>query len=569
MDRERRIEKWEREAALDKPLQEALFALQDLDRSVSTHAKPEQGNQQTRNKQVQENANSIQENKRREQRSQQFLDWFESLETEIAKDHDQEVQCHHQNLISKKRNFADFIAILQEIKLKQEKIRDEFVSCKSNRSSFEDRFYYQKLKLKEKETQLTELKEGLTVYNNLEKIMKLFNSPGDKVCENKLFVYYMDLLDAGIDYITSHRYARDAELYLMRYQSCRSRGYTLIKMYFNLKLRDIGEYLNTKPEGKPSHEEHGYAQDYLQGKYLQASNTIRPLIEELEKRLENNLEETSNVLSAIYSVYFNTRKQMVKDYTHFEMDRLRKEQTNVIDTLQSWCSFVLDACNEEYMVYSWFFKPIELSKPSLITHLEFLASCLYDHSRPIIISEHEVKTLSEFCSVLQSFGWMSNVDTQSNYPPENELSAPENLFEFNPTYSIFYSVIDRLLKDALNRLVFRAQSSISAHIRNYSLTASELEDIREDFASTPVSSSPPSYVYPPVSTCKSLLATLSACLTEDLYNDLANECVIACKHNITEKASKIISEKLDSESRNNVAFNFVRYNVDILNALGC
>ncbi|PVU97174.1 hypothetical protein BB561_000726 [Smittium simulii] len=641
----------------------------------------------------------------------QFLEWFEKLEYDISSEQDAEINELKTELSEKSQlckdildNADDILNILTSALEAHKKIADQEALFKDSIKPF--------FVLKEsKDTIQQELIQGLKVFNSLEEISKLFNSPGNNVCTEPRFLPFLEKTDLCIAFLQNNRYIRDAELYLLRFRQCQTRALTLIKMHFFQKVKELA--LIEKP----------YSINYLSNlnKFRYTAPEIKPLITAIELRVEH-VAEANYLLFSMYKHYFSSRKQILINYIADELEIIKNNITNSTNTselpsnqifntlleknmnfhdeesnkndkssdiqvaahticpeqekslndnhlkqanmLHSWCTFIFNICSNEYHLLDQFFNANmdfktfsytnnlnsetdsentgpELQKKNLVSlaasmfltlpnnylanqltsemieFLESFLSVLYNSSRPLIISEHNISALCSYSRVLQSFAWASvqynHLSTRNSldYSQFNKEPLPGNNTESSSLdteitlglsmdlcTTTFYSMIDKLLGDTLHRLVFRIQNYIEDYISNYMITESDYSLIEEWYntngtktqqneheetkrtinndlqefgdkssclndllANQFMESGKAIYVFPPISYTLWILEKIKESLTKNLIEDLSNESISACKTNITVKTAKHISEKY---SHSPMAHSFVTFSLQYL-----
>ncbi|CAG8782065.1 9873_t:CDS:2, partial [Racocetra fulgida] len=115
----------------------------------------------------------------------------------------------------------------------------------------------------------------LSYYNELEAITKLFNSPGENICEQPEFIPVLAKLDECLDYM------QNSELYLMRFRQCMTRGITLIKMYFINTIKGLGIEISKKTN-QSTNSTVQTALFYV--KFRAVAPKLKELVHEVEKR---------------------------------------------------------------------------------------------------------------------------------------------------------------------------------------------------------------------------------------------------------------------------------------------
>ncbi|CAG8436571.1 4543_t:CDS:2, partial [Scutellospora calospora] len=138
--------------------------------------------------------------------TQQFFDWFARMENDMEKDQE-DVYRNFLEMVTSYRQACD--TFLEQIDTTVKLFNDldgnfKFVEerTKALQTACE--------KLLEEQNNLTSLADAisskLSYYNELETITKLFNSPGENICEQPEFIPVLAKLDECLDYMQSNRF---------------------------------------------------------------------------------------------------------------------------------------------------------------------------------------------------------------------------------------------------------------------------------------------------------------------------------------------------------------------------
>ncbi|PVZ97805.1 hypothetical protein BB558_004212 [Smittium angustum] len=230
----------------------------------------------------------------------QFMEWFEKLEAEVALEQDIEIQQMKREIERKKVVCEQILEVSKDVSSLLDNIQTTFDTAKLKEEEFEVLIKDQKEEQEKNITLQKDLKECLDFYSVLDEVTRLLNSPGNQACENPRLFSYLQKIDQSIDFIRANRYARDAELYLLRFQQSQVRALTLIKLYFSQKLKDV---VKQKTQNSPS-------EDILFSRFKSCALEMRPFIQELEIRL-GRTPEAAGLLVSMYKSYFSIRKQLI------------------------------------------------------------------------------------------------------------------------------------------------------------------------------------------------------------------------------------------------------------------
>ncbi|KAI9314096.1 Sec34-like family-domain-containing protein [Dichotomocladium elegans] len=383
---------------------------------------------------------------------QQFFDWFASMESEMEKDQE-DVYRNYLKVVSLYRQSCDvFLDDLKETTGLFDHLDDEYGFVEERTRSLQTACETL-LNEQERLTRLADaLADRLAYFNQLEPIAKLFNSPGEGVCLHPDFVPMLQKLDDCIEYMQQHLKYRDAELYLMRFRQCMTRGMTVIKMYLVASVKTLGYDVYKKLSTKSSDLQSMSKQTtLLYVKFRMLSSTIKPLSIELAKRCEGH-KEYQSLYQDIINAYFQTRQNLLGPVISRKIQEFGPNHGDLLAFTRNGCAYMMGLCLDEFNL---FFNLFPSGDDDLYSYLEMLTSYLYDYLRTRIIHENDIFTLSELCNIFQMY-----VARESELATENNDNDSQHMLEFG-------HLIANVLEDAQGRLVFRAQAYIHNEIQSY------------------------------------------------------------------------------------------------------
>ncbi|CAG8512769.1 11132_t:CDS:10 [Rhizophagus irregularis] len=384
--------------------------------------------------------------------TQQFFDWFARMEADMEKDQEDVY-----------RNFLTVVTMYREACSKFLEQIDTtvklFNDLDSNFKFVEERTKALQTaceKLLEEQNNLTSLADAITAklsyYNELESITKLFNSPGENICEQEEFVSVLAKLDECLEYMQTNLRYRDSELYLMRFRQCMTRGMAIIKMYSISTIKGLGLEI-AKKNNQVVNSTVQTALFYV--KFKAIAPKLKELVNEIEKRCPAHREYYS-LLNDCYNAYFSVRQQLLIPVIYTKIQELEPTGQDILSFARNGYAYMLNLCSDEYSLFYNFFSTGE---DDLYGNLDLLCSYMYDYLRPWIIHETNIETLSELCAILQVH---LNQDSEKNGEKEGQGLQ-------------FSYLIRNVLQDTQQRLVFRVQTFIRNEIQNFVPQPSDLD----------------------------------------------------------------------------------------------
>ncbi|KAG1869755.1 Sec34-like family-domain-containing protein [Suillus tomentosus] len=397
------------------------------------------------------------------QTPQQFYDWFAQIDKSVA--HSQEAHFRaHVAVVSEHLNTADtLIERIDEVDREVSGLLEGWRSVEEGGKNLKDACE----RLLEERDRLLELTDEigarLEYFQELEHAMRMLNHPGESLVLQTDFLYMVERVDICIDYLKAHRYYREAEIYLLRFQQCMTRAMTLIRMFFVGSLRaltaDVSRRLSEKDVSSTAQ------MHLLYTRFRSVTSQLSPLLSELERRAEAHPEDLSALLSECHSAYFAARKGLLVGRLMEEIRGLDPAHTELVELTNAGCTYLKHLCTDEFNLYREFFNSGE---DQLYTYLENLCDYLYDDLRPRILHETRLTTLCEVCTVLQALMVLDVAELAEEPTDDGNLIVDFDQPKSKGLGQLHIShLLQMVLQDAQTRLFFKAQSVIQAEIRYY------------------------------------------------------------------------------------------------------
>ncbi|KAJ3146876.1 Golgi transport complex subunit 3 [Geranomyces variabilis] len=403
--------------------------------------------------------------------TQQFFNWFETVEQEMERGQEEGYRSYLgtvyvyqdacEEILGKVNSTADLLTGLH----------DNYDSVEGRTKALQNACE----KLLAEQTQLAEMADSLSsrlsYFNEIEPITKFFASPGDDVCLDDRFVPMLLRLDECLTFVQGHMQYRDAELYLMRFRQCMTRGLTLIKMHFVRSMRgtlaDIKQKIANRGPKDLLTPNMQLSLFYV--KFRTLAPSLRFLLAQLEARCENHPEYYA-LLGDCLSTYFQVRQSLLDPYIAAHVAGFL-ETGDVLTMARSGCAYVLRLCADEMNLFHQYF---HLGEDELAVYLDSLSAHLYETLRPLILRESRIDALSELCQTLHIYldspevAFVVQGDEAS--PAKSDPGIETEEVKPRP----IETVVENILEDAQQRLVFRSQTYIREEIEGFTPREEEL-----------------------------------------------------------------------------------------------
>ncbi|KAI8973751.1 Sec34-like family-domain-containing protein [Mycotypha africana] len=371
---------------------------------------------------------------------QEFFDWFTAVETEMERGQEDVYQNHLSTVLLYQNVCEEFLEDLKATCQLFDDLKENYSFVDLRTRSIQEAC---ETLLKEQE-RLTHVADGLSsrlaYFNQLESVVKLFNSPGEDICLKPEFIPMLDKLDECINYMQEHPEFRDAELYHMRFRQCMTRGITLIKMYVVSTIKKLTQDIYNEIRDKNKKNAALSTGKHIIMLYVKF-NTIAPTIKSLTAQVEKRCvqKEYQSIYDEMLYNYFRSRQQLLNPLITKKLQDLKKNETDLLTFVKDSCAYMMGLCSDEYNLFYNFFQ--KSSEQKLYNYLDQLTRHLYNHLRPRIIHENNTTILSELCNVFLMYVMQDENDSVLG------ITEDANEVKFGP-------LIRNILEDTQARLSY-------------------------------------------------------------------------------------------------------------------
>lgn len=196
----------------------------------------------------------------------------------------------------------------------------------------------------------------------------------------------------------------------------------------------------------------------LYAKFRVGAPELKQIGVEIQKRAvpplnpdQNNEAEYQSLMNELHSNYSATRTRLIIPLARKKLSEITQTPSSSKDLVafaRASISYIRGLCLDEYDLWGEWFH----GEGGLYDFLETICEPLYDHLRPRIIHETDIRNLCQLCTMLQ---------TRYFLDPEDE---PEQTDTNQLDFAI---LIQPALQDVQTRLVFRAQAFLRDEIEKY------------------------------------------------------------------------------------------------------
>nr|XP_018911468.1 PREDICTED: conserved oligomeric Golgi complex subunit 3 [Bemisia tabaci] len=493
------------------------------------------------------------------QTAEELMLWCISMEDELLKDSDVAYSSNLEKLKEQQGVCSDLLDKIGTSLGHLKSLKSEYDAVSSCTNALHDACQ----QLLTQQTKLSETAEAigeqLRRFKTVDSITQQLDAPTLSIYSES-FISMLDHLDQTLIYLKEHPNYKDSNTYLVRVEHCLNKATELIRLRVTTVLSTTTEQVKNVQDTATHFT-----------RFQAVAIRLKPVMYQLEKRRHiSHLYES--VLDACIHSLVTERESLLNLSVKEAMRELSQQSMgDYCALMRSACTLLIHISADEHRLYSQFF-----SEPSQIftDYMQRLCMNLYDTMRPFVIHMKYLETLAELCSILRSEMLQEHV--------QNQPYALE----------AFGNVVEQLLRDIQERLVFRAHLYFKTDIEQYhpspgdlaypdklelmesiaqeisahetaslsraeshsslvsvgSLTSQEVARINggKSYIRPPSTGSPADLHgmwYPPVRRTLVCLSRLYRCVEKSIFQGLSQEAINACIKNVSEASKMITANK--------------------------
>lgn len=293
-----------------------------------------------------------------------------------------------------------------------------------------------------------EIKRRLNYFVRVESIHQRLQNPTFSVAGDT-FSELLKHIDESLEMIRQNPKYKESLTYNIKFKQCLSKAIQMMKTYVIQALSAATEQVLTPRldtvASQDGSSDVAFALYY--GKFQASSVKVKRITTLLEERLTNGVQEYAQLLSELQQFYLSQRAQIMSSGVESAIKNLTvKHKGDHCALVRSSCAFLVHVCHDEQRLFHQFFS---VASEQLISYMEGICTILYDTLRPFVIHINHLETLAEICSILRI-----------EMMEEHVQNDPEVLEAFG-------RIVNQLLQDVQERLVFRAHLYLESDILNY------------------------------------------------------------------------------------------------------
>lgn len=333
----------------------------------------------------------------------------------------------------------------------------------------------------------------------------------------------LDRIDQCIEFLELHSDYKDAKKSLAQFRHLQHLALSRVKKLLVLSLKNSGgKYEIDSEQNDPRLRETSIMIDLRA-----AASGLRPLIQFVQEKAQKMIRYRELLLECRQSYYEQRHINLYKAVQkHLEET---SKSLSLMDFTRNASLFMVQKVNMEFQIFHEFF-PRNMSSEIEIdhvleSHLKVLGGALYMHLRPRVIHEMDLDVLCDLYNILFQ-----------------EILRDQVLIR-GEAVSVFIPMIQRLLQDLEERLVYLTQIFLRDQIRGH---------IGDDLDSSIVQKDPETNNhggwYSTLEKTLLCLSKLFQCLSKPVFDLIAQDAISACLYSLRNASERIFSENpLDRE----------------------
>ncbi|CAL8118689.1 unnamed protein product [Orchesella dallaii] len=390
------------------------------------------------------------------QTKHEFNEWFAKVETEVSEQEDQDI--------------IQYIEMLEDIQKQIKDVHDQTSSALDDLKTLEENYHFVSNKTNSLHTSCQQLieeqkllevvakdiDENLGHFLQLDKVASKLSVPSLLVTSDAFFSI-LDQIDVSLSFMVHNPSFKESSVYTAKFKHCLNRAISLIKSEVHKTLQETTSQINIAviqqnihvPPSAISSISSAAIFPIVYGKFSAGVAKLKKVFTEVEKR-RNGWPEYTELFNEIQQSFLRERSNLLNASvwaTVTELTNRGKTGVDLCSTVRTGCLFCINISQDEFRLFGDFFQPSYTA--NFDEFMENLCLPIYETLRPLLIKIQHLETLAEMCTILR----IEMLQEQASNNPQSVGAVVR--------------IIEQLLQDTQERLVYRAHIYISTDIRNY------------------------------------------------------------------------------------------------------
>ncbi|KRY19699.1 Conserved oligomeric Golgi complex subunit 3 [Trichinella patagoniensis] len=268
------------------------------------------------------------------------------------------------------------------------------------------------------------------------------------------FLHLLNLIDDGIVFMSEHTTYKDSALYLLKYKQCLTKALTLVTTYVSRTFENSTKAVLEKAKSVIDKYAESFPIYYCL--FVANASQLQPLLKELEPKWSKS-DQYADMLEQCYKEYFYQRGVLMEPSFRLTVENLVNENAkSCCSLIRHGCTTLFRFCDDEYYLMGQFFKR---GREHFNQFIENMARIFYNAIRPNVIHLQHLETLTELCVTLRT-----KILDERCYTNDGT----------DVVYKGLAKVLEELLGDLTERLLYRSQMFAANEIGNYNPAEGDL-----------------------------------------------------------------------------------------------
>ena len=361
------------------------------------------------------------------------------------------------------------------------------------------------------------------------------------------FSLELERVEECIRFMEHHPRYRGTTEYLAKFRLVRSNALRLARIKVETSLRDVTTGIMNDLERKKKKNIDLADTTMLYVKIRGLGRSLRPIIVDVERRVDQ--KEFATLLMDFHRCFCEHRLKLLLPIAKEHLSSISREsEDNIGRVARDSFEFLQTICEDEQDLFHEFFTPsaihhgaglVDSEKVSNLMGemMRDLCDSLYTELRPRILQQVDIDIL---CDLVQIFGELqaraSAVSSSSNHQEDEKRKyrTLSNISEGGDSVPVFCGLIQRMIADIQEKLVYRFEKHLDKKIRSFRPSKSDLEYPNILFKNTEHT-----VRYPTLKETLSSLTKMYSSTNRKVFQILAKSSLTACIQSLREASNSI------------------------------
>lgn len=386
--------------------------------------------------------------------SEDFYVWYESIEADYKSETERKFREYASLLKSHSSSLGTVLSLCDSALAQYDNLRLQQLKVRQKTQSVQTTCERLSREREQLEEFATTISQKLEYFDELKRIGDQVQRPIGEPSSAEDYIESLEKIDDCIAYLASNTQYLDSGTYLTKYRALQHKSLSSVRHFICAAFTKATEIVRSQSQQQATTTS-GVELPFLSVNFKSAvPQDLHKVIAAIQLRLSR--QDYSRLMHDIQRFYGEKRVEILSEVVEDHLVSCQGSNSELSMLLRLGCAYLTQVTQSEYQLYRFFFPSSEIE--GLTQIITPLCTILYEMVRPYFIAMYDISSLCAIIGILKT-----------------EIMEDQFSTEKGEEVDAMRPVIEEILADVQERLVYSMQHYIRDEIAYYAPTKEDLE----------------------------------------------------------------------------------------------